>query len=301
MNDLTDAIRFDLDERQRAMLAEMGVRLWQAPQSRSVDAVAAASAAEAATPGAAPARPTGTRPAERPASAAQRPQRPVLETAATPLTAAALANPAQAPVLMAGSVPDLQGIAHGDWAALEQAVAACRACDLAQTRKQTVFGIGARQAHWMVIGEAPGQQEDAQGLPFVGPAGQLLDNMLKAIGVSREGQGAQGAYIANTLKCRPPGNRNPQPQEMEKCAPYLERQVAWVQPRVILAMGRFAVQFLLATEEPIGRLRGRVHQYAGVPVIVTYHPAYLLRNLPDKAKAWEDLCLAVQVMQQHKD
>jgi DNA polymerase len=163
-----------------------------------------------------------------------------------------------------------------------------------------VFGVGARQADWMVVGEAPGEQEDLRGEPFVGPAGQLLDAMLRAVGLSRQvDAGAGGVYIANVLKCRPPGNRNPQPEEVAQCQPFLERQVALVQPKIILAMGRFAVQSLLQSQEPIGRLRGQVHRWQGVPVIVTYHPAYLLRNLPDKAKAWADLCLALEVMQGH--
>ena len=203
-----------------------------------------------------------------------------------------------------------------DWPQLEAAVAACRACGLCAGRTQTVFGVGARSADWMVIGEAPGENEDRQGQPFVGQAGKLLDAMLAAIGLSRQVEDApesvaasahpagaegqkglkRGVYIANVLKCRPPGNRNPQPDEIAQCEPYLRRQVALVQPKVILAMGRFAVQSLLQTTEPIGRLRGRVHQYQGVPVIVTYHPAYLLRALPEKAKAWQDLCLAMEVM-----
>jgi DNA polymerase len=193
-----------------------------------------------------------------------------------------------------------------DWPALEAAVAGCRACGLCAGRTQTVFGVGSRAARWMVVGEAPGEQEDRQGQPFVGQAGKLLDNMLAAIGLSRQAETAaeneaarsaakQGVYIANVLKCRPPGNRNPQPDEVAQCEPYLRRQVALVKPRIIVAMGRFAVQSLLQTAEPIGRLRGRVHQYEGVPVIVTYHPAYLLRALPEKAKAWQDLCLALKV------
>jgi DNA polymerase len=164
-----------------------------------------------------------------------------------------------------------------------------------------VFGVGDPGANWMVIGEAPGENEDAQGEPFVGQAGKLLDNMLQAIGLSRQvegrAEGQAGVYIANTLKCRPPGNRNPEPVELQTCAPFLVRQVALVQPKIILAMGRFAVQSLLQTSEPIGKLRGRVHHYQGVPVVVTYHPAYLLRNPPDKAKAWADLCLALQTAQ----
>ena len=188
-----------------------------------------------------------------------------------------------------------------DWAALRAAVTACQACGLCQGRTQTVFGVGDPQADWMVVGEAPGEQEDLKGEPFVGPSGQLLDNMLKAIGLSRHGgtggdeTGPRGVYIANVVKCRPPGNRNPQPDEVALCDPFLARQVALVRPKIILAMGRFAVQSLLQTPEPIGKLRGRVHRYQGVPVIVTYHPAYLLRNLPEKAKAWADLCLAMDV------
>jgi DNA polymerase len=186
-----------------------------------------------------------------------------------------------------------------DWEALRDTVSACRACSLCESRTQTVFGVGHRQAGWMVVGEAPGEQEDRQGEPFVGPAGQLLDRMLAALQLSRAEDGdlplPRRVYIANTLKCRPPRNRNPTPQEMAQCEPYLVRQIELVSPRIILAMGRFAVQALLRTDEPIGRLRGKVHQYQGVPLVVTYHPAYLLRNLPDKAKAWDDLCLAASV------
>jgi DNA polymerase len=184
-----------------------------------------------------------------------------------------------------------------DWPALQSAVASCEACGLCKTRRNTVFGVGDRAADWMVIGEAPGEHEDLAGEPFVGAAGQLLDNMLRAVGRSRIGEGAKGAYIANVLKCRPPANRNPQAQEVAQCEPFLARQVALVKPKIIVAMGRFAVQSLLRSDEPIGRLRGRVHQYEGVPVIVTYHPAYLLRTPADKAKAWEDLCLAMETAQ----
>jgi DNA polymerase len=161
-----------------------------------------------------------------------------------------------------------------------------------------VFGVGGVRAHWMVIGEAPGEQEDREGEPFVGASGQLLDRMLAALGVSRDAEGKEPArqvYIANTLKCRPPGNRNPAAEEMARCEPFLVRQIELLQPRIILAMGRFAVQALLRTTDPIGKLRGRVHSYQGVPLIVTYHPAYLLRNLTDKARAWEDLCLARRI------
>jgi len=197
-----------------------------------------------------------------------------------------------------------------DWPALEAAVAGCTACKLCAGRTHTVFGVGSRQAQWMVVGEAPGENEDRQGKPFVGQAGKLLDHMLAAIGLARSagedqppdedspaaspaGQKPAGVYIANVLKCRPPDNRNPLPEEIAQCEPYLRRQVALLRPRIILALGRFAAQTLLQTTEPIGRLRGRVHRYEGVPVIVSYHPAYLLRALPEKAKAWQDLCLAL--------
>jgi len=187
-------------------------------------------------------------------------------------------------------------VAQMDWPALRAAVAACTACKLCQGRTNTVFGVGNERAQWMIVGEAPGEQEDLQGEPFVGKAGQLLDNMLRAIGLTRaSGPPERQVFIANTLKCRPPRNRNPEPDELAQCEPFLERQVALVQPKIILAMGRFAVQSLLRSEEPVGRLRGRVHRYHGVPLIVTYHPAYLLRNLEDKAKAWDDLCLALEV------
>ena len=190
-------------------------------------------------------------------------------------------------------------VASLDWPALRDAVAACTACKLCETRRQTVFGVGNERAHWMIVGEAPGEQEDRQGEPFVGKSGQLLDNMLRAVALTRgEAEPAQQVYIANTLKCRPPGNRNPLPDELAKCEAFLIRQVQLVQPRIILAMGAFAVQSLLRSTEPVGKLRGRVHRYQGVPLIVTYHPAYLLRNLVDKAKAWDDLCLAVETLQQ---
>ena len=191
-------------------------------------------------------------------------------------------------------------VAELGWDDLQQTVAACTACGLCQTRTQTVFGVGQRDAHWLFVGEAPGAEEDARGEPFVGQAGRLLDNMLAAAGLGRDGAGAQGVFIANVLKCRPPGNRNPQPEEVAACAHFLERQIALLKPRIIVLMGRFAAQALLGTEATIGSLRGRVHCLplpgggpATVPAVVTYHPAYLLRNLADKAKSWDDLCLAL--------
>ncbi len=264
-----------LDARQRAMLAEMGVKIW-APKPAVAVAPAPVVQAEPV-----PAAPAVQAPAVRPAPA------PV----AAPVRSPAPAASGSAGV---GLAPRPVGIETMDWPALQAAVAGCEACGLCRSRKNTVFGVGDVQADWMIVGEAPGENEDLQGEPFVGLAGQLLDNMLRAVGRSRTGAGAQGAYIANVLKCRPPANRNPQPAEVAQCEPYLTRQVALVKPKIILAMGRFAVQSLLKTEEPIGRLRGRVHQYEGVPVIVTYHPAYLLRTPADKAKAWADLCLALE-------
>ena len=178
------------------------------------------------------------------------------------------------------------------WIPLKSAVSACVQCGLHKTRTQTVFGVGDENADWMLIGEAPGAEEDRLGDPFVGQAGKLLDNMLAAIGLSRR----SNVYIANVLKCRPPGNRNPEPEEVARCSPYLLRQIELVKPKLILAMGRFAAQTLLNTDASISSLRGKVHRYAGVPLIVTYHPAYLLRTLPDKAKAWQDLVFAKKTM-----
>jgi uracil-DNA glycosylase len=178
------------------------------------------------------------------------------------------------------------------WQELKQLVPGCTACALHKSRARTVFGVGDEHADWMLIGEAPGAEEDRLGEPFVGQAGKLLDHMLAAIGLKR----GENVYIANVLKCRPPGNRNPEPQEVAQCAPYLERQIELVQPKLILAMGRFAAQTLLGSDASIASLRGRVHAHAGVPLIVTYHPAYLLRTLPDKAKAWADLLLARKTM-----
>jgi DNA polymerase len=185
-------------------------------------------------------------------------------------------------------------IARMDWAELKAAVGACEACALCRTRTNTVFGVGDERAGWLIVGEAPGAEEDARGEPFVGQAGRLLDSMLAAIGLRR----GEDVYIANVLKCRPPGNRNPEPYEVVQCTPHLVRQIELIRPRLILAMGRAAAQTLLNTEASIASLRGRIFRYQGVPTIVSYHPAYLLRNLPDKSKAWEDLCFARATMQE---
>ena len=191
-------------------------------------------------------------------------------------------QPEPAPVLGRADVAAL------GWEALEARVAGCEQCRLCEKRTRTVFGVGDREAEWMLIGEAPGENEDKQGEPFVGQAGKLLDSMLRALALAR----GENVYIANVVKCRPPGNRNPEPDEVARCEPYLQRQVALVKPKLIVALGRVAAQNLLKTDASISSLRGRVHRYEGVPVIVTYHPAYLLRSLSDKAKAWADLCLA---------
>jgi len=174
------------------------------------------------------------------------------------------------------------------WPELKATVKDCTACGLRAGCTQTVFGVGDEKADWLLVGEAPGAEEDRLGEPFVGQAGKLLDNMLASLGLARD----RNVYIANVLKCRPPGNRNPEPIEVATCSPYLRRQIELVQPRLIVAMGRFAVQTLLNTDATIGSLRGKVHAYHRVPLVVTYHPAYLLRNLPDKSKAWADLVFA---------
>ena len=179
-----------------------------------------------------------------------------------------------------------------DWPELRARVAACTRCALCNTRTQTVFGVGSQTAEWLIVGEAPGAEEDRQGEPFVGRAGQLLNSMLRAIGLARE-----QVYIANVLKCRPPGNRDPSPSEAAECLPYLEQQIALLKPKIMLAVGRIASQNLLHTEVTLGRLRQQVHRFglSQVPLVVTYHPAYLLRTPTDKRKAWEDLKFAREV------
>ncbi|MDR8731877.1 uracil-DNA glycosylase [Burkholderia pseudomultivorans] len=198
------------------------------------------------------------------------------------------AAPPGDPVAPAESRAAQTPVAMLDWDALAARVADCTRCRLCEKRTNTVFGVGDREADWMLVGEAPGENEDKQGEPFVGQAGKLLDNMLRSLSLER----GRNVYIANVIKCRPPGNRNPEPDEVARCEPYLQRQVALVKPKLIVALGRFAAQTLLKTDASIASLRGRVHAYEGVPVIVTYHPAYLLRSLQDKSKAWADLCLA---------
>lgn len=183
---------------------------------------------------------------------------------------------------------------EADWATLQSQVADCTRCRLCETRTQTVFGVGDPAADWMVIGEAPGAEEDRQGEPFVGRAGQLLNAILRSVGLQRE-----EVFIANILKCRPPQNRDPKSDEVEKCLPYLEGQVNLIRPRLILALGRVAAQNLLGSSEPIGRMRGRIHTFGEerIPVVVTYHPAYLLRSPLEKRKVWQDMQMAVSIAQ----
>ncbi len=182
-----------------------------------------------------------------------------------------------------------------EWLSLRLTVAACTQCELHKSRKQTVFGVGDNHADWMIIGEAPGAEEDRQGEPFVGRAGQLLNNMLKAVGLERD-----KVFIANILKCRPPNNRDPEPEEVTCCESYLQKQIEMIQPKVILALGRVAAQNLLKVDTPIGRMRGNQYQHPKLktPVIVTYHPAYLLRSPREKRKSWQDLLLAKRIYEQ---
>ncbi|MGA8514843.1 MAG: uracil-DNA glycosylase [Burkholderiaceae bacterium] len=284
--DMTDAAQpepgtlptgLPLDARQRAMLEAMGITLWQ---PEIID--------------------------QKPAVV------PVNRTQAA-IQIVAHSSPVAAPTHAALAVPAAQslpaGIAQMDWPALQDAVRSCQACALCASRKTTVFGTGqsaiepslAPRADWLIVGEAPSEDEDALGEPFAGPAGKLLDNMLRAMVIDGQPLARQNnVFITNVLKCRPPADRNPSNTEVAMCQPYLLRQVALLQPKIILAMGRFAMQALIGSTEPLGKLRGRVHalQGAGVqtPVIVTYQPAYLLRNPNDKAKAWADLLLAMQTL-----
>jgi len=286
---MSDPTRFDLDDRQRAMLAEMGVRVWW-PQRNAEGSAGEQPQAQAQTPAQTTSIPPSVT-AQVPAVAtpAQRP--------AAPAPAPAVV---QKPAAEFGAGKALaEGVDQMDWATLQTTVATCQACDLCAHRQQAVFGVGDVQADWMFIGDPQVESEGEHGEPFVGPAKQLLDNMLKAVGLSREAttQGQGGVYLTSSLKCRLPGSRNPSPQELATCAPYLARQVALVKPKVIVVMGRFSIQAVLQSTEPLGKLRGQVHTFQGVPVVVTYHPDALLRNLPDKAKAWADLVLALQTVQ----
>lgn len=331
-----------LDERRTAMLAEMGVAPWWAPRPLLPRPPTPADAstptdrgmthrhpyleavATAASPVTSAVHTVASRavvsPLDVPVLPAALHQRPAADDAAArgvalparPTRSADTHAPASAP--SRPSAPPADAVEHTDltpdaiatlaWDALEAAIHACQRCALAQRRQRAVPGVGDRQPGWLIVGEAPGEEEDRQGEPFVGRAGQLLDRMLAAMGLRR----GEGVYIANVIKCRPPRNRNPEPEEIARCTPYLLRQIALLRPRLVLAMGRFAAHTLLAEggcdspeallRTPLGRLRGRVHHARlgdqTLPVIVTYHPAYLLRSPAEKAKAWADLCLALE-------
>jgi DNA polymerase len=232
----------------------------------------------------------GITPWERRAGVPAAPGGSVSPVASVPVSAPPIApditTPANPPVVLEAGDPGAD-VGAMDWDTLALTVSGCTRCELHKTRTQTVFGVGPRRTQWLFVGEAPGAEEDRQGEPFVGPAGQLLNAMLFALGLKRT-----EVYIANVLKCRPPGNRDPQPQEVSCCEPYLLRQIGLLQPRVIVALGRHAAHSLLKSDLPLSRLRTGQHAYHGIPLVVTYHPAYLLRTPSDKRKTWEDLCRA---------
>lgn len=265
----------ELDPRQRAMLQEMGVHVW--------------------LPG------TAFAPLTAPASGASTPRVPLARPTAV---AFAPSTPASA-LVHTPSVPALAGQLNNlDWPALAEMASACQACGLCAGRKLGTLQAPtiAAQTDWLVVGDPPDEDEDRAGQPFVEATGILLDNMLKAVGASRTGTGVAGAYLSNVVKCRPPQGRIAQSAELAQCAMYLQREIALVRPKVIVAMGRFAMQLLLSEQpewanQPLGKLRGRVYRYQGVPVVVTYHPKVLLRASADKAKAWADLCLGLDVVQ----
>lgn len=274
-----------MTRRRDAILREMGLApLWR------LRGVAEEPAVEAPPPAlpieAPPARPPE---AVRPPVAASAPVRRAL-----PAVAEAPVLPAVAPPPRIAPAADLANLG---WDALEARIRGCEGCVLCQRRKQAVPGVGDRQADWLFVGEGPGAEEDERGEPFVGQAGRLLDAMLAAIGLQR----GHDVYIANAVKCRPPNNRTPEADELAACFPYLRRQIELIQPRLIVALGRPAAQALLNQEVKISAARGKTFRYGDIPVVVTYHPAYLLRNQPDKAKAWEDLCFARKTMRALRD
>ncbi len=272
-------MELELDPRQRAMLLEMGVRVWLPDAHVVADA-------PAAQPVAAPVN----RPPPAPAAAVVVVARPVQEAAPASVVAR----------VMPGESLALQALG---WDALAASAAACQACGLCAGRKHSTLGDPGQtlQADWMVVGDPPDEDEDRLGQPFAEQAGVLLDNMLKAVGANRSGQARQGAYLSNVVKCRPPVGRVPQAADLAQCAQFLQREITLVRPRVILAVGRFATQLLLQEHPeqaalPLGKQRGAVYRYQGIPVVVSYHPKVLLRASADKAKAWVDLCLAMDVL-----
>jgi uracil-DNA glycosylase family 4 len=274
----------NLDERQRAMLLEMGVRVWL-PGTDFGLAITTPDAPARAEP---PPRVAPPRPAVRVPDGPQ--TSAVARTSATPTATV----PPITAALSAGGL---------GWVALAETVGACQACGLCSGRKNVSFrAASVAQMDWMVVGDPPDEDEDREGQPFAQAQGVLLDNMLKAVGASRNGSGAAGVYVTNIVKCRPPQGRIPQAAELAQCTQYLQREIALVQPKMILAMGRFAMQVLLGEQvdlanQPLGKLRGTVYRYQGVPVVVTYAPKVLLRASADKAKAWADLCLAMDTLE----
>lgn len=212
--------------------------------------------------------------------------------AAAPAAGTEVAAAPAAGAVPEAPVPTPPAVSGPGWEELKARVASCTACGLHAKRNKTVFGVGDEQADWLFVGEGPGADEDAQGEPFVGQAGKLLDNMLAAIDLRR----GANVYIANIVKCRPPGNRNPEPEEAQACSSHLQRQIELLRPKLIVALGKVAAVNLLGRDASIAALRGQVHEHRGIPLIVTYHPAYLLRTLNDKAKAWQDLRFAVDTM-----
>lgn len=277
---------------QRIWLREIGIeKTWlPAPSAPAAGADAPAAQAANAAVAAVPAAQSAAVPPRADGSAAS-PARAPRPPLAVPQPAVPVAEidgqAARAAVAARAAGADLEQ--------LQQLVQDCTACGLCQGRRHAVFGMGAQPARWMVVGEAPGEQEDRQGLPFVGRSGKLLDAMLQSVGMSRE----RDVFIANVIKCRPPGNRNPKPEEIAACNPYLRRQIALLNPERILVLGRFAAQTLLGTDATIGNLRGRMHSLQtdegrSIPVVVSYHPAYLLRSPAEKARAWQDLLLATR-------
>ena len=270
----------ELDTRQRAMLREMGVHVWLPESTPAVDF----------QPEVQVAKPS---PMERTAT----PPPPV----ASLRTLTPAAAPLSVPPTQPGEALTLDAM---DWQTLAQTAATCKACGLCAGRKNTTLQAPgmALQADWLVLGDPPDEEEDRLGQPFAGPAGILLDNMLKAVGARRGGSARQGAYVSNAVKCRPPNARLPQMAELQQCAQYLQRELALVQPKLILAMGRFATQLLLQEHPqeaglPLGKQRDVVYRYQGIPVVVTYHPKVLMRTSADKAKAWADLCLAMDLLE----
>lgn len=294
--DMSDPTRFDLDERQRAMLAEMGVRVWWPQRSGGASHALAEATAPAAS----------VQSVSAPALTAA-----VVPSAAAPLVASSVraapsvrpATPQAAPAAPAFA-PLPEGLPGMAWPELQATANHCASCALCAARQSPILGTAYAPAYWMVVGDLPSEEDDDKGTPFNGPEGQLLDNMLQAVGVRRQSADQVAAanptqalaYLTHAVKCRPPRGRNPDAAELSVCAAYLSRQVQLVQPRVILAMGRFAIQSLLGSTEPLGQLRGRLHAFQGVPVVTTYPPGNLLRQPADKAKAWADLVLALQVV-----